>query len=420
MKIAQVIRRFAFDEWGGTETVVWETTRHMIQSPKVSTEILGTQALAPIAYEVQDDVKILRFPYFYPSFPLAAISRHALDRKGGNPYAPKLRRYLEAQGFDIVHSHAMARMAQMALETAHKKGIPCVLSLHGGGVHIPKAEIDAMIKPMRHTFSYGRIFDEICGYRKDLFAAMDGLICVGGNEYDTLKVQYPDQNIIYLPNGVDLSFFKKVDASECSQIARRYHFAPGDRILLCVARIDRQKNQLMTIKAFAKLHEQDPHLRLVLAGPITQKDYFQELVVCAEQLGVSSRLTLTGALGYKSPEIRALYQMADVFLFPSMHEPFGISVLEAWAASIPVICSANGGLRQLVKDHETALVVSSEDEHSLVAAYQELVTSPALRNKLIQTANLEVQKYSWESITDRLLAFYQHTIDRFNHRRQTP
>ena len=85
MKVAQVVRRFSFDEWGGTENVVWNSTL-ALRKLGIESEILATSALSFPGGEVRDGVRIRRFRYFYPYFPLPGKDRLALDKKGGSPY----------------------------------------------------------------------------------------------------------------------------------------------------------------------------------------------------------------------------------------------------------------------------------------------------------------------------------------------
>ncbi|MBR2723557.1 MAG: hypothetical protein IKB77_04415 [Lentisphaeria bacterium] len=89
MKIAHIVRRFTFAEWGGTESVVWHVARQQ-QSQGLTPEILCTAALDKTGTEIIDGITIRRFPYIYPYFPMPAKDKLALDKKGGNPFAVEL------------------------------------------------------------------------------------------------------------------------------------------------------------------------------------------------------------------------------------------------------------------------------------------------------------------------------------------
>ena len=98
MKIAHIVRRFTFNEWGGTESVVWNIALQQ-QAQGLQPEIICTAALDKVGEEVINGITIKRFPYFYPYFPMPEKDKLALDKKGGNPLTPELLRYLRNKNF---------------------------------------------------------------------------------------------------------------------------------------------------------------------------------------------------------------------------------------------------------------------------------------------------------------------------------
>ena len=112
LKIAHIVRRFVFEEWGGTETVVWNTALNQ-RAQGLQPEILATAALAVRGDEVRDGISIRRFPCFYPYFPMPGRDALALDKKGGNPYSLPLFRALKQGNYDIIHIHCGGRLAAL-------------------------------------------------------------------------------------------------------------------------------------------------------------------------------------------------------------------------------------------------------------------------------------------------------------------
>ena len=96
LKIAHVVRRFAFEEWGGTETVVWNTAKHL-KKHGIESVICATRACSAAGDELRDGILIRRFDYFYPYWPLSSAARKALDKKGGNPISGIPRRVLSSR-----------------------------------------------------------------------------------------------------------------------------------------------------------------------------------------------------------------------------------------------------------------------------------------------------------------------------------
>ncbi len=408
MKTAQIIRRLNFAEWGGTESVVWHSVRELNRNG-VEIEILATQALGGKTMEkLAGTVQIRRFPYFYPYFPLTAAKRLALDKKGGNPLVPQMEKYLKANNFDLLHSHNLGRLAELAARVAEAQKIPLVLSLHGGCADVPENERLELLRPLKHTLPYGGIVERLFKLRRDALAQATGIICVGANEEMVLKERYPDKLVRHIPNGVDPEKFRKASGAYWRQ---KLNLSKETKLLLNVSRIDYQKNQKMLIGLLAELRKNQENVHLLLIGPITAKWYAEELKSLAEQKGVSKYMTLIPGLKPDGDELLNAYKEADVFIMPSLHEPFGIVALEAWSANLPVLAAKVGGLQYLVEDKKTGLFFDPKELSTLLAAYHNL---PLYRKELAANAALKVeQEYTWEKVGKKLKEFYIEVQNEF-------
>ena len=399
LKVAHVARRFTFDEWGGTETVVWNTVLRQ-RALGVDAQILATAALSVPGEELRDGIRIRRFAYRYPYWPMDRKTRLVLDKKGGNPFSPGLFRALEEGGFDLIHIHSGGRIAVMCVLLAHRLGIPCVMSLHGGCAAVPPEELRKMMAPTRGRFHYGGIIDRLRGYRRDAVAECDAVICISREEEALLAHRFPGRRIVYLPNGVDCEAFREKPPISPR---REWGIPESRRILLCISRIDYQKNQEILLDVTAR----EPETHLVLIGPVTSEWYAGKLRERAERLGVTERVTLIPGLPPGDPRLKAILHEAELFVLPSLHEPFGIVALEAWAAGVPVVAARTGGLKDFIEDGRTGLLVDPHDVDELAARCGELLRDPARRERLAAAAREEVRKYSWEAITERLLELYR-------------
>jgi glycosyltransferase involved in cell wall biosynthesis len=404
MKIAHVVRRFTFQEWGGTENVVWNSAL-TLKKLGVESEILATSALDKNGEEVREGIMVRRFPYFYPYFPLPEHDRHEMDKKGGNPFSFKLYKYLIENNFDLIHVHSGARIAQMSIGAAKKKKIPCIMSLHGGFVDVPQKEMQELIAPMAHKLPYGGIIERILGWSKDLMAGIDGVICVGRNEYEKLSSKYPQKLVVHLPNGVDTNKFNRSKSSlpDCRTL---WGIPSEARLILCVSRLDYQKNQLQLVQLLSDLRKRGDKAHVLLIGPPTAKWYEEEIRHQATELGVAENLTIIPGLSPDDPLLLAAYKTADVFILPSQHEPFGIVVLEAWSAGVPVIGSNVGGLAFLIKDGINGLQFEQGNDEALLATYDKLFGTSGLAESLVKQASEDVERYSWDSVAQTLLGIY--------------
>ena len=181
MRTAHIIRRFAFSEWGGTESVVWNTACALHNKGNPS-EIFATRALSPVQDEVRNAIPIHRFNYRYPYFPLTKEKVRMLDKKGGNPVVPGLQKALRKGEFDILHCHTMGRMAAETRAAARRLHVPYIMTLHGGYFDVPESEVKQMMKPLQKTIPYGNIMDRLLGRRIDVLKLANGIVCDGENE----------------------------------------------------------------------------------------------------------------------------------------------------------------------------------------------------------------------------------------------
>ena len=371
-----------------------------------------------------------------------------LDRKGGNPFVPGLGRALREWKPDVIHCHAMARIAELCLRVGENSSssrvdvkshsptpnsnsptaafggqVRCIISLHGGAANVPGAEAKSLMAPTRGRLPWGKMIDIAMRWTRRVPEDFDGIVCVGEDEYLKYREKHP--HVMYLPNGVDTELFN------CSQMAidtnvHKSQMTSGERgtpnsqlptndyrlttndsrlSLLCVARIDRQKNQMALVEAVAR----HPGMELRLVGPVTQPDYNEELKRRAAELGVEDRVAFVGALKPGSPELIAEYARADAFALASRHEPFGIVVLEAWAAGLPVLASDVGGLGKLCAAHpDAAITFSSGDSAALDRAIGELsdrAASGALE-AMSAAGRKAAAEYDWRTLSSRLVDFY--------------
>jgi glycosyltransferase involved in cell wall biosynthesis len=155
-----------------------------------------------------------------------------------------------------------------------------------------------------------------------------------------------------------------------------------------------------------ELLARDSNSHLLLIGPVTAPWYHEELLARAAELGVADRLTIIPGLPPGDPRLKAILHEAEMFVLPSLHEPFGIVALEAWAAGIPVLASAVGGLKDFIVPGRNGLLFAPGDVEDLVKNYELLNKDDELRQRLTDTARQDVQDYSWTALTDRLLTLY--------------
>ena len=276
--------------------------------------------------------------------------------------------------------------------------VRCIISLHGGGANVPGVEAKSLKAPTRGRLPWGKMIDIAMRWTRRVPEDFDGIVCVGEDEYERYKAKHP--HVMFLPNGVDCAQFATTQPPN-----HLTTILPNHLTILCVARIDRQKNQMALVEAVAR----HPGMELRLVGPVTQSDYNEELKRRAAELGVEGRVAFVGALKPGSPELIAEYARADAFALASRHEPFGIVVLEAWAAGLPVLASDVGGLGKLCAAHpDAAITFSSGDSAALDRAIGELSSRAAsgALEAMSAAGRKAAAEYDWRALSSRLVDFY--------------
>jgi glycosyltransferase involved in cell wall biosynthesis len=406
-KIIHVPRRFVAEEWGGTETVILEISRQQ-QRAGWQPEIHTSMALAKQRNETIGGVAVKRFPYCYPFFGLSVADKAALDKKGGNLLSLSLFNALRREkNVRLFHAHALKRLGGEVRTAARWQKKPFVVSLHGGVFDVPTAELGTMLKPIENKTEWGKPFGALFGSRRVLDDA-DFVICVGQSEMDKAKKQLTHDRIAYLPNGVDCAKFATGDGAAF----RAKHGIPSGAFLaLNISRIDAQKNQMLALEGFAKLRAQQPNSFLILIGPETQPDYAKKLRDFIATNNLGDRVKILPGMRNDNPELIQAFHACDVFVLPSMHEPFGIVVLEAWSSGKPVITSRVGGLQALVHDGDTGFFIdpnAGDAAADLAEKLNRFATEPELKNKIGANGLREAKsKYDWAQIGQQLETLYQ-------------
>src|SRR5215211_7443628 len=164
------------------------------------------------------------------------------------------------------------------------------------------------------------------------------------------------------------------------------------------------KNLLRLIGALALLPEERRPL-LVLPGYSTPHE--RELRQRAEQLGVGGDVRFLGWVS--DAELERLYAEADVFVFPSLYEGFGLPLLEAMARGVPVATSGRASLAEVAGD--AALVFDPEDEGAIARAIDRLLSDPELAERLSRAGRKRAGQFTWEATAEGTVASYRRALE---------
>ena len=129
-------------------------------------------------------------------------------------------------------------MANCAMKLAKKLGKPTLMSLHGGSCAIPAQEMELMLKPLKHKFSYGGIIDRLWRIKHAPESQADVLLALSSEEVEKLQKNYPNKSVKLFPNGI-----LHRELPNPGDFRGKYNIDENDELLLCISRIDYQKNQ---------------------------------------------------------------------------------------------------------------------------------------------------------------------------------
>lgn len=214
---------------------------------------------------------------------------------------------------------------------------------------------------------------------------------------------------IVLPLGIDLKSYDPLPSS--AQFLKKFPFLQGKLILLFLSRIDSKKGIELLLTAFAKLRRHYENLALVLAGH-GESNYLAQLRSFAQELEIESDIVWPGFL--EGREKLSAFASASIFVLPSYSENFGIAVVEAMAAGLPVVISDQVGIHREVARYEAG-VITSCNVGALTKALESLICDPSNIQQIgLNAKNISTTLFSQQAVTERLLALYENIrqIDR--------
>ena len=402
-KIIHVPRRFVKEKWGGTETVIFETSKELIKAD-YDVEIHTSLILSDKKKETIYGLPVKRYPYFYTYFGISEENKELLDNIGGSFFSFSFFfRLLFMKSVELFHLHTMGRLGGLVRTVSKLRRIPYIVSIHGGVLDMPSEQLQELLKPIRGLFDWGKPLGFLVGSRQVLQDA-DAIICVGQREKELMQEKFPGKRVVYLPNGVDVEKFEKGDGRV---FRRKYGIKEEEKVLFCVSRIDPQKNQFLLIETFKELIKKDKTLKLILIGAITNGPYYEKVKLKIKELSLEDKTIILTDISFDNADLVNAYAAADVFVLPSRHEPFGMVILEAWAAKKPVIASNIGGITDFVEDGKNGLLFENGSETSLGGAMTKIFDDKQLANKLAANGYEESKKYNWKSVTQELISIYE-------------
>ncbi|NLK79253.1 MAG: glycosyltransferase family 4 protein [Bacteroidales bacterium] len=280
--------------------------------------------------------------------------------------------------FDVIHAHDwLTNMAGIAAKRV--SGKPLV-------IHVHATEFD---RTGEH------VNEQVYELEKRGMEEADRIIAVSDLTRNTIinKYHINPQKVVTVHNAVD---FSTVEDREISR-------GVPEKIVTFLGRITYQKGPEYFIEAAYKVLQKTQNVRFVMAG---SGDMFNRSIRRVAKLGISSHFHFTGFL--RGEDVKNMFAYSDVYVMPSVSEPFGISPLEAMRAGVPAIISKQSGVAEVLHH---AIKVDFWDVHALADAIYGLLTYPALKTMTVRCGLEEVNALKWDIAAAKVKKIYEDVLE---------
>lgn len=275
---------------------------------------------------------------------------------------------------------------------------------------VAQGRIPGFVRTVHHLDTFEA--PQLMALQTRAFTQADRVLCVSGKWCEVLQREF---GIVaeHVPNGVDLTRFSPLADETDIRVRQHYGVRFGGPVLLAVGGVEERKNTLRLLQAFIEVRKNLPHAQLVVVGGASLLNHdayraqFDALVRSAGiNLGPGQSLVLTGAV--PDAEMPALFRAADVLVFPSLKEGFGLVVLEAMASGTPVVTSNIAPFTEYLGDDECAWA-NPLDVTSIAAAIEH-ACDPEVAGRLCATGRAVAARFGWSKTARRHIDIYNDVV----------
>lgn len=301
-------------------------------------------------------------------------------------YFDGVAKLLPLKEFDVIHAHDWLTF-KAAMLAKQQSGKPLI-------AHVHATEYD------RSGGGFGNPLIREIEYSGLMMA--DQIIAVSNNTKNTLIREYdiPADKISVAHNALTIEP-TVINESESAYSYLTYMKSHGYKVVLSAGRLTLQKGLTFLLRAAKEvIARNDKTIFLIVGGG----EQYHELIEQTAELGISEHVVFSGYLNGTGKEWRDAFRLADLFVMPSVSEPFGITPLEAIGFGSPALISKQSGVSELLAN---ALKIDFWDEKGMAEKILAVVESNALRNTLYQNSLHEYENINWSNTTEKIQAIYK-------------
>ncbi|HEX9890579.1 MAG TPA: glycosyltransferase family 4 protein [Actinomycetota bacterium] len=286
-----------------------------------------------------------------------------------------VRRALAGFAPDVIHAHEPL-VPGASMFAARAAEVPVVATFHAYADRSPLFTLAAPI---------------LAGVWRRLVVR----IAVSEAAADFVSRRFPGGAVRIIPNGVEIEPFAAAEPADL----------PEGRRVLFVNRLDPRKGFRVMVRALAGLLESHPDARLVVAGDGPERG-----AVRGVSAQVRERITMLGTVSHS--DLPPYHAGCEVFCAPSVgRESFGIVLVEAMAAGLPVVATDIPGYREVVRDDVDGLLVPPSSPELTAAALARVLDDADLAKRLSSAGRARAERYAWDTVADRVEAVYREAVD---------
>lgn len=358
--------------------------------------------------------------YRFPSVPSLAYP----DIRESLPLSPKILAEIPKLKLDLLHIQTPGEIGLLGTHLAIRYQIPLVFSYHTSYPEYFSVYKKATASLILGMLAYPMIIMNPRAY-KDLLKVVSSiklsktwtreiaekLSVVFSNQTDGVIAPSPKikklllkwgvkKPVVVIPTGINLEEV----IGKRGDYKKKLRMGKEDPLVAYMGRLGEEKNVDLLLKAFAHTGHKIPKARLIIIGDGPYKKNLEQL---AHRLKINKKTTFTGFVDAKVKG--NILKSADVFVFPSLTDTQGISVLEAAANGLPIIL-VDRGITDALKEGQNGFYAQN-DPHNLAKKIERVLSDKKLRAKFSKNSKIFVKKYTASKLTRELLAFYKKVID---------
>lgn len=315
-----------------------------------------------------------------------------------SPFSPKnlgaykqLKKIIDEGSYDVIHCNTPVGgvVGRLAARKSRKRGTKVFYTAHG--FHFYKGA------PKKNWLIWYPVEKFMCRHT-------DKLITITQEDYDLASAKFPTQVERIHGVGANSAKYRKLSEAECVELRHELGYADDDRLLLCTGELLPNKNQITAIRAMKSLINQQPQVKLLLAG---NGPTLPELQAEVAALDLQNYVVF---LGYRT-DLERYANIADVIVSCSYREGLPMNIVEGMLLGKPVVASYNRGHRELIVPEKTGYMASPADANAFAEKISMLLDDSALADRMGHAGYEKAQLFADTNVQQELARIYSIGVE---------